>query len=107
MRETEPLEPLASVMVHHLWKDKLCTESAGQPGRRVIVTASGSDSTENSQQAGNGVAVVDMMRPVLGVLPHRRLGNAQRLIDRRRHVLRRLRIIGGVAAVLVAGADHR
>src|SRR5579859_3419476 len=60
---------------------------------------------EGSRQAEDRFAVIDEMRPIRSVDPCGILGDAQTLIDCRRHVFRRLRVGLGVAAGLIGRAD--
>src|SRR5262249_34367334 len=58
-----------------------------------------------SRQALDRVAIIDVVRTIQAVLPRDVLGQTERLVDRRGHVLRLLRFGRGVAADLVRGAD--
>src|SRR6478735_10403363 len=59
-----------------------------------------------SAQPPDRVGMVNVMRPTFGVLPGRRLRQAERLVDGRGQVLRRLRVGRRLPANLVGGADH-
>ena len=55
----------------------------------------------NSHQSGDRVAIVDLVRAAGAVFPGDRPRQAERFVDRGRHVLRRLRIGVGITAGLV------
>ncbi len=58
-------------------------------------------------QAGNGVAVINKVRPVARVAPGKRARDSQRLVNGRGHVFGFLRIRRGVGPDLVGRADDR
>src|SRR4051812_42746684 len=65
------------------------------------------DRRDRSDQPGDRRSMIDLMRAVELVLPGGGVRDAERPVDRGRHVLGRLRIRGGVGAELVRPADDR
>src|SRR5215469_16618590 len=59
-----------------------------------------------SSEPRDRLAVVDVVWAIEAVVPGRMRRDAERVIDRRRHVLRLLRRVGWIGAVFVGRPDH-
>ena len=92
---------------HRIGVISLCKTKVTDEWLKKIMTSVISIWNANSDQSGDWLAVINVMRAIEVVVPRGYVGDAERVINRGGHVIGLLRIAGGVRGNLVGGADDR